>query len=199
MLCGGLSTRMGEDKGLMDFKGEPLILNILKTVNKFANEVLLIFRDDIQLNKYKTNLKDIISFEYFNFNLKFFVDEFKGKGPLAGILVGLSNINNEYALVLPCDSPFVSEFFINSIFSKMEISNENYDSIVPQWKNGDLEPLHSIYTVKTKNIILKMISNDKRDVKSFIGEINSLMASSEILDPTGMSFKNFNKPEDIII
>ncbi len=190
---------MGEDKGLMNFKGEPLILNILKTVNKFADEVLLIFRDDIQLNKYKTNLKDIISFEYFNFNLKFFVDEFKGKGPLAGILVGLSNINNEYALVLPCDSPFVSEFFINSIFSKMEISNENYDSIVPQWKNGDLEPLHSIYSVKTKNIILKMISNDKRDVKSFIGEINSLMVASEILDPTGMSFKNFNKPEDIII
>ncbi len=190
---------MGEDKGLMNFKGEPLILNILKTVNNSADEVLLIFRDDHQLKKYKNTIIEFIGLEFFNFNLKFFVDEFKGKGPLAGILVGLSNINNEYALVLPCDSPFVSEFFINSIFNKMDISKEDYDSIVPQWKNGDLEPLHSIYTVKTKNIILKMISNDKRDVKSFIGEINSLFVESEILDPTGMSFKNFNKPEDIII
>ena len=81
----------------------------------------------------------------------------------------------------------------------MESSNRNYDSIVPQWKNGDLEPLHSIYNAKTKNIIYKMISNDKRDVKSFIDEINSLFVESEILDPTGLSFKNFNKPEDIII
>lgn len=189
---------MGEDKGLMEFKGEPLILKILKTVNNSADEVLLIFRDDIQLNKYKTILNEIPSFD-FNFDLKLFVDEFKGKGPLAGILVGLSNINNEYALILPCDSPFVSEFFINSIFNTMESSNGDYDAAVPKWKDGNLEPLHAIYKAKTKNIIYKMISEDKRDVKSLIDEINSLFIESEILDPTGMSFKNFNRPEDIII
>jgi molybdopterin-guanine dinucleotide biosynthesis protein A len=187
---------MGEDKGLMDFKGEPLILNILKTINTSADEVLLIFRDDTQLKKYENILNDIAS-EFFNFDLKFFVDEIKGKGPLAGIMVGLSNISNEYTLVLPCDSPFVSEFFIDSIFSKMDFSSESIDAVIPQWKNGDMEPLHAIYKAKTKNIIYKLISQDKRDVKSFIGEINSLFIASEILDPTGMSFKNFNRPEDI--
>jgi molybdopterin-guanine dinucleotide biosynthesis protein A len=190
---------MGQDKGLMDFNGEPLILNILKTVNNSVDEVLLIFRDDIQLKKYKNILKDFISTESFNPDLRFFVDEIKGKGPLAGILVGLLNINNEYALILPCDSPFVSEFFINSIFGKIQHYHKDYDSIVPKWENGTLEPLHAIYKAKTKNIIYKMISNDKRDVKSFIGEINPLFVASEILDPSGMSFKNFNRPEDIIL
>jgi molybdenum cofactor guanylyltransferase len=188
---------MGQDKGLMDFKGEPLILNILKTVNNSADEVLLIFRDYIQLKKYENILIEFISKKSFNFDLKFFVDEIKGKGPLAGIMVGLLNISDEYALVLPCDSPFVSEFFIDSIFSKMEFSNENIDAVIPQWKNGDIEPLHAIYKARTKNIIDDLISHDKRDVKSFIGEINSLFIESEILDPTSMSFKNFNRPEDI--
>ena len=189
---------MGQDKGLMYFKEEPMILKVLKNVNGHVDEVLIILRDNNQLKKYKNILNDNYGHNSFEFNLKFFIDEIKSQGPLGGIMVGLSHINSDYALVLPCDAPYVSGSFIDSIFHKIESENQKYDAIVPQGEDYNLEPLHSIYSAKTRKIIKKMLINDQRDVKSLISQIDSLFVPKKALDSSGISFKNFNRPEDIL-
>lgn len=189
---------MGQDKGSMYFDEEPMILRVLKNINGHVDEALLILRDNTQLGVYKNILKENYAPDFFKFDLKFFIDEIKGQGPLGGIMVGLSHINSDHALVLPCDAPQVSGIFIDSIFNEFESENQKYDAVVPMWENKNLEPLHSIYSAKTKEIIKQMILNDQRDVKSFIKQINSLFVSAESLDPSKMSFKNFNRPEDIL-
>lgn len=193
-----MSSRMGQDKGSMYFKEEPMILRVLKNINGHVDEALLILRDNTQLKEYKNILKDNYISDFFKFDLKFFIDEIKGQGPLGGIMVGLSHINSDHALVLPCDAPYVSGIFIDSIFSEFESENQKYDAVVPMWENKNLEPLHSIYSTKTKETIEQMILHDQRDVKSFIKQINSRFVSAESLDPSKMSFNNFNRPEDIL-
>lgn len=188
---------MGQDKGSMPFEDEPMILRVLKNINGHVDEVILILRDNIQLEEYKNILKENYFSDFFKFDLKFFIDEIKGQGPLVGIMVGLYNINSDYALILPCDAPYVSGVFIDSIFNEFEAENQKYDAVVPMWKNKNLEPLHSIYSAKTKEIIKQMILNDQRDVKSLIKQINSLFVPAKTLDPSLKSFKNFNRPEDI--
>ena len=42
-------------------------------------------------------------------------DKIKNKGPMPGIMTGLGEIKSEYALILPCDSPYVSENYIKTM------------------------------------------------------------------------------------
>ena len=47
-------------------------------------------------------------------------------------MTGLKNIKTDYALVLPCDSPFISEGFIETIFKLLEENLESdVDAIIP--------------------------------------------------------------------
>jgi molybdopterin-guanine dinucleotide biosynthesis protein A len=190
ILCGGWARRMGQDKGLMYFQDKPMIIHVLDTVKTVSNEIILILRDNNQLEKYKKILK------YSRENLTIHTDLIKDQGPLGGIYTGLTYINSNYALVIPCDSPFIKDFFIEKIFSFM--SNE-YDVVVPQWPDGCLEPLHAIYHKKNVKIIKEHLNEGKRDVKSLLNKLKVKYVKVDSLDETGRSFRNLNQPEDLKI
>jgi len=193
VLCGGKSKRMGQDKGSMSLNGRPMILYILKTISHFADEIVLILRDDKQSDEYKKLFKNQILIN--NINIKIFTDTVKDQGPLGGIFSGLQHVVSNQAMVLPCDSPFVSEFFIKRM---LELSKSTaYESFVPKWSDGRLEPLHSIYKKDTQDIIQKLLEEDILDVKSYINKLNVKFIDVESLDPTGRSFFNINQNKDI--
>jgi molybdenum cofactor guanylyltransferase len=195
ILCGGTSRRMGTDKGSMLFNGIPMILHVLEIVGKTADEVIVILRDKKQINIYKDILKDFKKNLDFKGDLKFYPDIIKDQGPLVGIWTGLLEINSEYALVVPCDSPFISKSFAEEMFNLS--AENNFDAIVPLWPDGHIEPLHSLYNKNIVSIIEKLIKEGKRDVKSIIKTLKVRYIDVELLDPTGRSFKNLNRVEDI--
>ncbi|WP_342766005.1 molybdenum cofactor guanylyltransferase [Methanobacterium alcaliphilum] len=196
MLCGGMSTRMGQDKGQMLFNEKPMIINILETVENHADEVVLVLRDEKQINIYKSIIEKYES-NKLGFNLKIVKDEIKNQGPLIGIITGLKYVKSDYALVLPCDSPLISAVFVENIFNAIEKSKEYHDTVVPKWDSGDIEPLHSIYPQKSQELVKSLLSNGKKDVKSLIKLLNVYFIKVEKLDPSKSSFKNFNNPKDI--
>jgi len=184
---------MGQDKGSMSLNGRPMILYILKTISHFADEIVLILRDDKQSDEYKKLFKNQILIN--NINIKIFTDTVKDQGPLGGIFSGLQHVVSNQAMVLPCDSPFVSEFFIKRM---LELSKSTaYEAFVPKWSDGRLEPLHSIYKKDTQDIIQKLLEEDILDVKSYINKLNVKFIDVESLDPTGRSFFNINQNKDI--
>jgi len=188
ILCGGRSKRMGRDKGSMDLNGKPMILHVVDTISRFADEIIIVLRDEEQAKNYKKLFKkDKIS-------LKIVTDKKKDHGPLMGILTGLSNISSYYAQVLPCDSPFISINFILKMFKIAE--NENYEAIVPKWDDGHIEPLHSIYKKTVLNAIPKLLSDNHRDVKSLMDNINVRYVDVNLLDRNGKSFQNINTDDD---
>jgi molybdopterin-guanine dinucleotide biosynthesis protein A len=192
LLCGGKSRRMGQDKGSMGLKGKPMILHVIKNLIDIADEIVVVLRDKNQVDDYNKIFDQIQSNRY---KLQIFTDILKNKGPLAGILTGLENITSDKAMVIPCDSPFVSEYFVNKMFL---YSNEpNFDAFVPKWSDGRLEPLHSIYKKDLKSNILKLLKEDIRDVKSLIMEVNVKYIDVGSLDDTGRSFFNINRMDDI--
>ncbi|HIH61295.1 MAG TPA: molybdenum cofactor guanylyltransferase [Methanobacteriales archaeon] len=188
ILCGGHSKRMGTDKGLIILDGKPLIARILDKIKPYFDEILIILRDEQQKKQYLRLLKDE--------NVKIFTDIIKGKGPLGGLLTGLLNIKSEYALVLPCDSPFITREFIENCI-KMNL--EEYDGIIPVWGDGRLEPLHGIYNQRVAGRIRKLLLEDERRVSSLAKIIKPRLVLVEELDPSLESFKNVNRPEDLKI
>lgn len=180
---------MGRDKGLIILDGKPFISRIIDKIKPYFDEIFIILRDEKQKREYIKLIKDE--------NVKILTDIIKGKGPLGGLLTGLKNIKSEKALVLPCDSPFITKKFIEN-FLKID-KLEEYDAIIPIWEDGRLEPLHGIYSQRVAEIIHRLLLKNEKKVGTLIETIKSRLVSVEELDPSLESFRNINRPEDLRI
>ena len=194
ILCGGQSRRMGKDKGSLIIQDKPMIKHILSTLNHQINEVIIVLNDKSRIDKYS----EFIDPTDYTYTIKFVEDKIKNKGPLPGIMTGLSYISSDYALVLPCDSPYVSRDYINIMFGEI---SENSQAIVPyhddENKIKTSEPLHSIYDKNIIPEIEKLIGEDTLHIKGLIEKIETkfvLIDNKKILKK---EFRNLNRPEDI--
>ncbi|MBQ6511495.1 molybdenum cofactor guanylyltransferase [Methanobrevibacter sp.] len=194
ILCGGQSRRMGQDKGSMIIQDKPMIKHILSTLNNEINEAIIVLNDKKRIAKYM----QFIDPNDYTYKINFVEDEIKNKGPLPGLMTGLENITGQYSLVLPCDSPYVTKNYINTIFNEI---NEDYQAIVPyhdsENKLKTSEPLHSIYSKSIVPEIEDLISKDTLHIKGLIKKIETkfvLIDNKKILKK---EFRNLNRPSDI--
>ena len=102
ILAGGKSTRMGTDKGLVNYNQKPMIAHIINTLQK-------------------TNISDIIiiahNAEYEKFGYPVYQDIIKDKGPLGGIYTGLLKSKTSSNLILSCDIPLISHAVLNHLLA----------------------------------------------------------------------------------
>ena len=194
ILCGGRSSRMGQDKGSMIIQNKPMIKHILSTLNHQITEAIIVLNDSDRIARYS----EFINPDDYSFRLTFVEDKIKNKGPMPGIMTGLAEIAGDYALILPCDSPYVSEKYINTIFNELD---KNYQAIVPYHdENNKLktsEPLHSIYSKTITTEIEDLISQDILHIKGLIEKIDAKFVLIDNKKIEKKEFRNLNRPEDI--
>ena len=194
ILCGGKSSRMGRDKGSMIIQDKPMIKHILSTLNHQINEAIIVLNEQSRIDKYR----EFINPQDYTYTITFAEDKIKNKGPMPGIMTGLSYINSDYALILPCDSPYVSKNYINTIFS--EIDNE-YQAIVPyhdaQNKLKTSEPLHSVYNKNTIPVIEELVNQDVLHIKGLISKLDTKFVLIDNKKIEKKEFRNLNRPSDI--
>lgn len=90
VLAGGQSSRMGTDKALVVFRGEPLIACALRTLRAVCAEVS-IAGGAPGLDAFAPLIRDEVAFQ----------------GPLGGIVAALGHSQHAWNLFLPIDTPFV--------------------------------------------------------------------------------------------
>ena len=194
ILCGGQSRRMGRDKGSMIIQDKPMIKHILSTLNHQINEVVIVLNDKTRIDNYSS----FINPAEYTYPITFVEDKIKNKGPMPGIMTGLSEISSDYALILPCDSPYVSSNYINTIFEEID---ENYHAVVPYHdENNKLktsEPLHSIYNKNIIPEIEKLVNNDILHIKGLIEKIDTKFVLIDNKKIEKKEFRNLNRPEDV--
>ncbi len=194
ILCGGKSSRMGRDKGSMIIQNKPMIKHILSTLNHHINEVIIVLNDQTRIGTYG----EFINADDYSYTITFVEDEIKDKGPLPGIMTGLKHINGEYALILPCDSPYVSSKYIDTIFKEI---NDDYQAIVPYHDPEDKlktsEPLHSIYNKNIIPKIEKLLGSDILHIKGLIEKIDAKFVLIDNKKIEKKEFRNLNRPQDI--
>lgn len=194
ILCGGQSRRMGQDKGSMIIQDKPMIKHILSTLNHHIDEAIIVLNDKSRIDRYS----EFINSNDYSYQITFLEDKIKNKGPLPGIMTGLGKINSNYALVLPCDSPYVSEKYIETIFSQIDV---NYQAIVPYHDETNRlktsEPLHSIYKKEIIADIEKLVNDDILHIKGLIEKIDTKFVLIDNKKIEKKEFRNLNRPEDI--
>ena len=194
ILCGGQSRRMGRDKGSMIIQDKPMIKHILSTLNHQINEVVIVLNDKERIDRYC----EFINPTEYTYTITFAEDKIKNKGPMPGIMTGLSYITSDYSLVLPCDSPYVSKNYINTIFSEIDV---DYQAIVPyhdtENKLKTSEPLHSIYSKNIIPIIEDLVNHDILHIKGLIEKIDAKFVLIDNKKIEKKEFRNLNRPEDV--
>lgn len=124
ILAGGKSSRMGEDKGLMLFNGKPMIQFILDEVNQIAAQIFIVTSNP----------------NYLSFGYPLIPDLIENKGPLAGIVSGLSHSTSTFNWVLSCDIPHITTELL--LMLRNEIGD---DDVILAKKNGQVHPLIGCY------------------------------------------------------
>ncbi|KAF1030472.1 MAG: Molybdenum cofactor guanylyltransferase [Pseudomonas sp.] len=97
LLAGGRGQRMGgQDKGLLDWRGQPLIAYLHRLVRPLTDDLIISCnRNQAQYRPYADQLVGDDTPDF--------------PGPLAGIRAGLAAARHGHLLVLPCDVPQVDE------------------------------------------------------------------------------------------
>lgn len=135
ILAGGVSSRLGQDKGLVRLGGKPLIQHVLEKVESLVDERLVVVSSEDQTKQYTKEL---------GFETKVIADEAEFHGPLGGAAAGFEKARGEYSLLIACDTPFASK---NVLQLLLELSL-NKSAVIPRWPNCCIEPLEAVYCTK---------------------------------------------------
>lgn len=94
IVAGGRSSRMGQDKAMLQLGGVAVLERISAVLGQVAQRVIVVARDTQQ---------------YRRFGLEMTTDLYPSLGPLSGIHAGLSASNTEWGLSSPVICPSCSQ------------------------------------------------------------------------------------------
>lgn len=189
ILAGGHSSRFGQDKGLLQLAGKPLVRHIIEAVDDIVDEKIVVVSCKEQVGKY---IKAIGSYS------KIAVDKTTVRSPLAGALTGFAETHAEYSLLLACDTPFVVKDILTLLLELCTSRN----ACVPRWPNGYVEPLQAVYRKgPAQQASETALYAGKLDIQSMLDTLQCVRYVSTLvlkqLDPELKTFFNINTPLDL--
>lgn len=181
--AGGESRRMGQDKALLPFLGEPLIQRVLRRIRPIADEVIVVARQP-----------ESLAF----LGVPVVTDLLPGVGALGGLHTALAVASHPLVGVVACDMPFVSAEMLD--FARRTLQDSDADAVLPLTDQG-WEPLHAVYRRETcLPLVERAIQRGERRVISWYSEARILALSEEAVrfyDASRRAFMNVNTPEDL--
>ncbi len=189
IVAGGTSKRFGQDKGLIKLAGKPLILHVLDKLNTIVDETTIVVNSEEQKKKFTKTIDT---------KARVMVDKVNVHTPLAGALTGFEAAQNDYALLLACDTPFLS----TRILSFLLDTCQNKSATIPRWPNCNIEPLHAAYhTLTAVEASRTAIDAGKFDMRFMVEGMRNIRYISTVVlqqfDPKLTTFFNVNTPTDL--
>jgi molybdopterin-guanine dinucleotide biosynthesis protein A len=182
--AGGQSTRMGEDKALKPFLGQPLIQHVIERLAPLADEILV-----------TTNRPA----DYAFLGHRLVSDLAPGRGPLGGLYTAVASATSPIVAVVACDMPFASARLLETATRIMV--KEEADVVIARTDEG-YEPFHAVYRRETcVPAIQSAIEADKWKVIAWFPSVkvrDLTRAEVSAADPSGRAFWNVNTPEEFI-
>lgn len=169
---------MGTDKAFIDFQGKKLYEYPLNILKEFCTDVIISGSDKRLRNTGYNVIPDIID------NI----------GPIGGIYTCLKKIDDEKALIMSCDIPFITAEFIRFLSG----FSEEHDITVGLNKNNRPEPLAGIYNKRILKKVEAQINSENYKINRLFKDLDVILIDPRTggWDPDELFF-NVNSSADL--
>ena len=177
ILCGGKSTRMGQDKaGLLI--GKKTFLQQIEENLKDADEILLSVKDRR---------------DYPEIGARHIEDREADKGPLMGLCSALEECSYDKVWVMSCDMPLVNWDTVQKLEHYL---TDGIDAVIPVDRTGKKYVLCAWYRKSTLEILKEQLESGDLKVKHLLGRLRVCYVAVEGLTDGSHKFQNINTREE---
>ncbi|MET1162951.1 MAG: NTP transferase domain-containing protein [Pseudoxanthomonas sp.] len=178
ILTGGASTRMGKDKALLDFQGEPQLLATFRLLSDHVQSCFVSLRKDQRAEAVRADLPGIL-------------DEEDGIGPAAGLLAAHRAHPDAAWLVLACDLPLLRPSTLSGLIHARDgrRSAIAYRSPV----DGLPEPLCALWEPPALASLSQQVRTGRYRLRDVLDTGDTLL----LPPPDDDALDNINTPQDL--
>ncbi len=183
VLAGGLSSRMGRDKARVEWHGEPLVARVARALGACVARVRLVLRPEAE------SPLDLARID----------DRRPERAPIVGLEAALGACEASAVLVAACDLPQIEPRLLLALLALCPAEG-GPDAIVPSGPRGP-EPLLAIYRPRVLPELRARIERGELSLLGLVGSLDTLLVPERdlrIFDPDLASFRNVNRPEDLV-
>jgi len=176
IMAGGASTRMGQDKSLLQIEGKPMIQHVCDQLRDHFDEVVLSANDPAK---------------YAFLGLRMVPDHQPDMGPLMGLASTLATATHDLALTVACDIPCID---INLAHRMLNLA-PGHDAVVPRVPVADgfrMEPLFAVYRKSVADRMFELLERGERRIRRLFDTIHVRFVDME----AGASPGNLNTEEE---
>lgn len=185
ILAGGKSLRLGRSKFLEIIEDKSLIQWVVDRLAVLSTEIIIATaRGEAIPCSSAVEIKTV-------------ADMYPRKGPLAGIYSGVMASSSSRAIVVGCDTPFLS----TGLLEYMTQTPPTFDIAVPRIKDK-VEPLCAVYSKNCLAPIQELLEQNELRIDRLFSMIKvRYIEEDEInrFDPEHLSFFNINSQADLEI
>ncbi|MGB4441306.1 MAG: formate dehydrogenase accessory sulfurtransferase FdhD [Coriobacteriia bacterium] len=185
VLAGGRSQRMGVDKTLLPFDGEPLVARVADIAAQVCSSVIVV-----------TNRPEALDNAGLAPGVRVFADEVAYQGPLGGLVTALANAGEEWVLALAADMPWLEPSVVRALWDV----RDGAQMVLPTSEKGP-EPLLALYHVSCLPVARRLLESGRRRLVSILPLVRTVEVSLDTLrrvDPGLKSLVNVNTPEELL-
>ncbi|MBC7475151.1 MAG: molybdenum cofactor guanylyltransferase [Candidatus Sericytochromatia bacterium] len=173
ILAGGESTRIGENKALLDFNGKPLISYMIEKLREINPEIIIV----------SSQPQDYDFLE----NVHLIEDKYPDKKTvLQALYSGLLESKENDNFVCACDMPYLNINLIKYLFSL----KSEFDVVIPIVEYGPVI-LHTIYSKSCLPVIEAHLERNSKSVKKIFRDLNVKYVPTEALQSEDSKLKSF--------
>jgi molybdopterin-guanine dinucleotide biosynthesis protein A len=178
VLAGGQGSRMGgQDKGLVELAGRPMIEFVLEALRPQVDRVL------ISANRHLEH--------YAMYGHPVVPDESAGyQGPLAGLASALRHLETEFLLTVPCDAPLLDPGFARRMLDTYVAADAD---IVVASDGQRLQPVFMLLRGNVAERLHSYLGRGGRRVDEWFAQLR--LAQADLSD-VPECFANVNEPSD---
>lgn len=180
VLAGGKSTRMGQDKAVLDLNGRTLLEHALAVLRQVCPNVAILGRQE-RYGDLATVYEDV----------------FPECGPLGGIHAALSNSQTEYNLIIAVDTPFLLPRFLSHLAERAAASGAVVTT--PEIDHYP-QPLCTVYSLAFRPIAEQALRSGCYKITPLFPPGQTLVLKEAELREFAFGaemFENLNTPEDM--
>lgn len=185
VLAGGRSQRMGVDKTLLPFDGEPLVARVADIAAQVCSSVMVV-----------TNRPEAVADVGLPASVSILADEVAYQGPLGGLVTALTHAEEEWVLALAADMPWLEPQVIRALWD----ARDGAQVVLPTSEKGP-EPLLALYHTSVLPEARRVLESGRRRLVAILPKVKTVEVSLDTLrrvDPGLRSLVNVNTPEELV-